>query len=57
MICVGYGDNLSWLARDRAVRLARAGYAVYGIDYEGVGKSDGEASTRTKACEASDRRA
>ncbi|KAK3422412.1 hypothetical protein EUGRSUZ_G02767 [Eucalyptus grandis] len=39
--CHGYGMECSITMRSTAVRLVNAGYAVYGIDYEGHGKSDG----------------
>lgn len=37
----GYAVECSVTMRDTGERLARAGYAVYGVDYEGHGKSDG----------------
>eukprot|EP01018_Ginkgo_biloba_P020833 Gb_12920 [translate_table: standard] len=40
-LCHGYGMECSIFMQDTGVRLANAGYAVIGIDYEGHGKSDG----------------
>ncbi|PNT73022.1 caffeoylshikimate esterase isoform X2 [Brachypodium distachyon] len=40
-LCHGYAVECSVTMRDTGERLARAGYAVYGVDYEGHGKSDG----------------
>uniref|UniRef100_A0A0E0HWS6 Serine aminopeptidase S33 domain-containing protein n=1 Tax=Oryza nivara TaxID=4536 RepID=A0A0E0HWS6_ORYNI len=40
-LCHGYAVECSVTMRGTAERLARAGYAVYGIDYEGHGHSDG----------------
>jgi acylglycerol lipase len=40
-LCHGYGTECSVFMEDTGVRLAKAGYAVFGIDYEGHGKSDG----------------
>ncbi|XP_054786347.1 caffeoylshikimate esterase-like [Prosopis cineraria] len=40
-ICHGYAMECSITMSSTARRLARAGYGVYGIDYEGHGKSDG----------------
>ncbi|KAL2623659.1 hypothetical protein R1flu_003864 [Riccia fluitans] len=36
-LCHGYGMECSVYTRETGMRLARAGYAVYGIDYEGHG--------------------
>ncbi|KAL2652294.1 hypothetical protein R1flu_020422 [Riccia fluitans] len=41
-MCHGYGMECSVFMKDNGERLARAGYAVYGIDYEGHGKSSGK---------------
>ncbi|KAJ3687325.1 hypothetical protein LUZ61_016489 [Rhynchospora tenuis] len=41
-ICHGFGAECSVSLTDTAIRLVRAGYAVYGIDYEGHGKSSGK---------------
>nr|ABK22850.1 unknown [Picea sitchensis] len=40
-LCHGYGMECSIFMEDTGVRLAKAGYAVFGIDYEGHGKSAG----------------
>ncbi|XP_011027095.1 PREDICTED: caffeoylshikimate esterase-like [Populus euphratica] len=40
-ICHGYGMECSITMNSTAIRLAKAGYAVYGLDYEGHGKSAG----------------
>ncbi|CAM6087976.1 unnamed protein product [Calypogeia fissa] len=40
-LCHGYGMECTIYTRETGLRLASAGYAVYGIDYEGHGKSDG----------------
>jgi len=40
-LCHGYGIECSIFMKDTGVRLAKAGYAVFGIDYEGHGKSAG----------------
>lgn len=40
-LCHGYGAECSILMKDTAIRLTKAGYTVFGIDYEGHGKSDG----------------
>ncbi|KAJ4769635.1 alpha/beta-Hydrolases superfamily protein [Rhynchospora pubera] len=41
-ICHGLAAECSVSLTDTAIRLVRAGYAVYGIDYEGHGKSSGK---------------
>ncbi|KAL5711135.1 acylglycerol lipase [Ranunculus cassubicifolius] len=40
-ICHGYAVECSITMKDTCVRLAKAGFGVYGIDYEGHGKSSG----------------
>ncbi|KAJ6902030.1 caffeoylshikimate esterase-like [Populus alba x Populus x berolinensis] len=40
-ICHGYAMECSVTMNSTAIRLAKAGFAVYGIDYEGHGKSAG----------------
>ncbi|KAJ7531235.1 hypothetical protein O6H91_14G055000 [Diphasiastrum complanatum] len=40
-LCHGYGVDCSIYMKGSGVHLAQAGYAVYGIDYIGHGKSDG----------------
>ncbi|XP_031402246.1 caffeoylshikimate esterase isoform X2 [Punica granatum] len=40
-ICHGYGMECSGFMRECGMRLATAGYAVFGIDYEGHGRSMG----------------
>ncbi|KAJ4848164.1 hypothetical protein Tsubulata_034125 [Turnera subulata] len=40
-ICHGYAMECSITMNSTAIRLAKAGFAVYGIDYEGHGKSAG----------------
>eukprot|EP00245_Coleochaete_scutata_P018464 TRINITY_DN9604_c1_g1_i1.p1 TRINITY_DN9604_c1_g1~~TRINITY_DN9604_c1_g1_i1.p1 ORF type:complete len:408 (+),score=74.11 TRINITY_DN9604_c1_g1_i1:355-1578(+) len=40
-LCHGYGMEVSVFMAETGVRLAGAGYAVFGIDAEGHGKSDG----------------
>eukprot|EP01018_Ginkgo_biloba_P027796 Gb_14439 [translate_table: standard] len=41
-LCHGYGMECSIFMRGTGIRLASAGYGVFGIDYEGHGKSNGE---------------
>ncbi|KAJ9187792.1 hypothetical protein P3X46_003209 [Hevea brasiliensis] len=40
-LCHGYGMECSHYMKECGVRLARARYAVFGIDYEGHGRSSG----------------
>lgn len=40
-LCHGYGVECSITMRGTGIRLAKEGFAVYGIDYEGHGKSSG----------------
>ncbi|XP_073393405.1 caffeoylshikimate esterase isoform X2 [Physcomitrium patens] len=40
-LCHGYAMECSVFMRETGIRFAQAGYAVFGIDYEGHGKSDG----------------
>ncbi|CAI7750853.1 unnamed protein product [Closterium sp. NIES-53] len=39
--CHGYGSSCSWMMQLTAARFASEGFAVFGIDFEGHGKSDG----------------
>jgi len=41
-LCHGYAMECSIFMKGTGIRLAQAGYAVFGIDYEGHGKSDGK---------------
>ncbi|KAJ7543622.1 hypothetical protein O6H91_09G045500 [Diphasiastrum complanatum] len=47
-LCHGYGMECSLFMKGSGENLAKAGYGVYGIDYEGHGKSDGERCYITK---------
>ncbi|KAJ8749574.1 hypothetical protein K2173_026223 [Erythroxylum novogranatense] len=40
-LCHGYGMECSGFMKECGIRLARAGYAVFGVDYEGHGRSSG----------------
>ncbi|XAR72060.1 2-acylglycerol O-acyltransferase [Bertholletia excelsa] len=40
-LCHGYGMECSVSMKDTGIRLAKAGFGVYGMDYEGHGKSSG----------------
>ncbi|KAH7294948.1 hypothetical protein KP509_27G026000 [Ceratopteris richardii] len=40
-LCHGYGAECSVFMKGTAMRLAQAGFAVFGLDYVGHGKSDG----------------
>ncbi|KAH7301571.1 hypothetical protein KP509_23G032700 [Ceratopteris richardii] len=40
-LCHGYGVECSVFMKGAAMRLAQAGFAVFGLDYVGHGKSDG----------------
>ncbi|CAH2063034.1 unnamed protein product [Thlaspi arvense] len=40
-LCHGYGMECSGFMRECGIRLASAGYAVFGMDYEGHGRSKG----------------
>ncbi|MCO5569474.1 hypothetical protein L7F22_023186 [Adiantum nelumboides] len=40
-LCHGYGVECSLFMRGTGIRLAQAGFAVFGLDYEGHGKSEG----------------
>ncbi|KAL3643461.1 hypothetical protein CASFOL_014276 [Castilleja foliolosa] len=40
-LCHGYAIECSVTLKGCATRLAKAGYAVYGVDYKGHGKSSG----------------
>eukprot|EP00850_Spirogloea_muscicola_P009152 SM000050S17077 [mRNA] locus=s50:615773:617743:- [translate_table: standard] len=39
--CHGYGNDTSWIFQGTCVRFASQGYGVFGIDYEGHGRSEG----------------
>ncbi|CAI5503265.1 unnamed protein product [Closterium sp. Naga37s-1] len=39
--CHGYASSCSWMMQLTAARFASEGFAVFGVDYEGHGKSDG----------------
>ena len=41
LLCHGYGMECSIYMKGVGVRLAQAGYAVFGIDIDGHGKSEG----------------
>lgn len=41
-LVTGYAMECSIFMKGTGIRLAQAGYAVFGIDYEGHGKSDGK---------------
>ena len=41
-LVAGYAMECSIFMKGTGIRLAQAGYAVFGIDYEGHGKSDGK---------------
>ncbi|KAK9913384.1 hypothetical protein M0R45_037202 [Rubus argutus] len=47
-ICHGYAMECSITMNSTAIRLAKAGFAIYGIDYEGHGKSAGLAGLVNK---------
>ncbi|XP_077213935.1 caffeoylshikimate esterase-like isoform X2 [Tasmannia lanceolata] len=40
-LCHGYGMECSISMKGTGIRLAKVGYAVYGVDYQGHGKSSG----------------
>ena len=40
-LCHGYAMECSISMKDTGIRLAKAGFGVYGMDYEGHGKSAG----------------
>lgn len=41
MVCHGYGADSSWMVQLTAIGFAERGYAVYAIDHQGHGKSEG----------------
>ena len=40
-VCHGYGADSGWLVQLTCIAIAKEGYAVYAIDHQGHGKSEG----------------
>lgn len=40
-VCHGYGADAGWLVQLTCIAIAKEGYAVYAIDHQGHGKSEG----------------
>jgi len=40
-VCHGYGADAGWLVQLTSIHIAKQGYAVYAIDHQGHGKSEG----------------
>lgn len=40
-VCHGYGADAGWLVQLTCIAIAKQGYAVYAIDHQGHGKSEG----------------